>query len=365
LGGAVAEYSIFIRPDLLQRFWQVMADGGFITDAVAVIETSRRTGRRVLAEAGGVRPRRGRGLRGRCLTFAEREEIALGRAAGESMRSIADRLGRSPATISRELERNLDRQGRYRATAAHALAYGRASRPKPAKLVTNLVLREKVEQDLGKKYSPEQITGRLRREFPDDPEMRVSPETIYQSIYVQSRGALRRDLAVCLRTGRAVRRPSRKVGQRKNRIPNMINIAERPPEVEDQAVPGNWEGDLIIGKQNQTAIGTLVERQTGYTMLLHLPDGSKPEQVRDVLAAKIKTLPDSLRLSLTWDQGPEMREWRHVSIDAGIDIYFCDPHSPWQRGTNENTRADGHPALEARPGCRVGETALRAARRQA
>ena len=284
----MAEYSIFIRPDLLQRFWQVMADGGFITDAVAVIETSRRTGRRVLGEAGGVRPRRGRGLRGRCLTFAEREEIALGRAAGESMRSIADRLGRSPATISRELERNLDRQGRYRATAAHALAYGRASRPKPAKLVTNLVLREKVEQDLEKKYSPEQITGRLRREFPDDPEMRVSPETIYQSIYVQSRGALRRDLAVCLRTGRAVRRPSRKVGQRKNRIPNMINIAERPPEVEDRAVPGNWEGDLIIGKQNQTAIGTLVERQTGYTMLLHLPDGYKPEQVRDVLAAKIK-----------------------------------------------------------------------------
>jgi IS30 family transposase len=337
LGGAVAEYSIFIRPDLLQRFWQVMADGGFITDAVAVIETSRRTGRRVLAEAGGVRPRRGRGLKGRCLTFAEREEIALGRAAGESMRSIADRLGRSPATISRELERNLDRQGRYRATAAHALAYGRASRPKPAKLVTNLVLREKVEQDLEKKYSPEQITGRLRREFPDDPEMRVSPEAIYQSIYVQSRGALRRDLAVCLRTGRALRRPSRKVGQRKNRIPNMINIAERPPEVEDRAVPGNWEGDLIIGKQNQTAIGTLVERQTGYTMLLHLPDGYKPEQVRDVLAAKIKTLPDSLRLSLTWDQGPEMREWRHVSIDAGIDIYFCDPHSPWQRGTNENT----------------------------
>jgi IS30 family transposase len=288
----------------------------------------------VLAEAGGVRPGRGRGLRGRCLTFAEREEIALGRAAGESMRSIADRLGRNPATISPELQRNLDRRGRYRATAAHALAYGRASRPKPAKLVTNLVLREKVEQDLEKKYSPEQITGRLRRQFPDDPEMRVSPQTIYQSIYVQSRGALRRDLAVCLRTGRAVRRPSRKVGQRKNRIPNMINIAERPPEVEDQAVPGNWEGDLIIGKQNQTAIGTLVERQTGYTLLVHLPDGYKPEQVRDVLAAKIKTLPDSLRLSLSWDQGPQMRQCRHVSIDAGIDIYFCDPHSPWQRGTN-------------------------------
>jgi len=333
----VAEYSIFIRPDLLQQFWQVMAEGGFITDAAAVIDTSRRTGRRVLAEAGGIRPRRGRDLKGRCLSFAEREEIAVARAAGESMRSIATRLRRSPSTISRELGRNLDRQGRYRATAAHAWAYERASRPKPAKLATNLVLRAKVEQDLEKKYSPEQITGRLRMEFPDDPEMRVSPETIYQSLYVQSRGALRRDLAVCLRTGRALRRPSRKVGQRKNRIPDMINIAERPAEVQDRAVPGNWEGDLIIGKQNQTAIGTLVERQTGYVMLLHLPEGYKPEQVRDVLAAKIKTLPESLRLSLTWDQGPEMRDWKHVAVDAGIDIYFCDPHAPWQRGTNENT----------------------------
>jgi IS30 family transposase len=253
------------------------------------------------------------------------------------MRSIATRLERSPSTISRELARNVDGQGRYRATAAHARAYLRASRPKPAKLATNMVLREKVEQDLEKKYSPEQITGRLQVEFPDDTEMRVSPETIYQSLYVQSRGALRRDLAVCLRTGRALRRPSRKVGQRKNRIPNMVNISERPAEAADRAVPGNWEGDLIIGKQNQTAIGTLVERQTGYTMLLHLPDGYKPEQVRDVLAAKIKTLPDLLRLSLTWDQGPEMRDWKHVAVDADIDIYFCDPHSPWQRGTNENT----------------------------
>jgi IS30 family transposase len=332
----VAEYSIFIRPDLLQQFWQVMAEGGFITDAVEVIDTSRRTGRRVLVEVGGVRPRRGRDLKGRCLTFAEREEIGLARAAGHSMRSIAERLGRSASTVSRELKRNVDRQGRYRPTVAHAQAYERASRPKVAKLVSNLALREKVEKDLEKKYSPEQTVGRLLVEFPDDPEMRVSAETIYQSLYVQSRGALRRDLAMCLGTGRALRRPSRKVGQRKNRIPNMINVSERPAEVEDRAVPGNWEGDLIIGKQNQTAIGTLVERQTGYAMLLHLPDGYKPEQVRDALAAKIKTLPDSLRLSLTWDQGPEMRDWKHVCVDAEIDIYFCDPHSPWQRGTNEN-----------------------------
>ncbi len=333
----MAEYSIFIRPDLLQQFWQVMAEGGFITDAVAVIDTSRRTGRRVLVEAGGVRPRRGRDLKGRCLTFAEREEIALGRAADESLRSIATRLRRSPSTISRELERNVDSQGRYRSTAAHALAYERACRPKPAKLVTNLVLRGKVEKDLEKKYSPEQIVGRLREDFPDDPEMWVSTETIYQSLYVQSRGALRRELTACLRTGRALRRPSRKVGQRKNRIPNMVNVSERPAEANDRAVPGHWEADLIIGQRNLTAIGTLVERQSGYTMLLHLPEGYKPEQVRDVLAEKIKTLPDSVRRSLTWDQGPEMRDWKHVAVAADIAIFFCDPHSPWQRGTNENT----------------------------
>ena len=323
--------------DVVQTFWAAMQRGEFITDAAAEAGTYRKKGARWLAAKGGVRPRRGRDLQGRYLSFGEREEVALGRAGGESVRSIAARLGRSPSTVSRELRRNVDGERCYRATTAHALAYGRASRPKPAKLATNLVLRAKVEKDLERKYSPEQITGRLRVEFPDEPEMQVSPETIYQSLYVQSRGALRRDLAVCLRTGRALRRPSRKVGQRKNRIPNMINISERPPEVEDRAVPGNWEGDLIIGKQNQTAIGTLVERSTGYVMLLHLPDGYKPEQVRDALAAKIKTLPESLRLSLTWDQGPEMREWEHVKVDAGIDIYFCDPRSPWQRGTNENT----------------------------
>jgi IS30 family transposase len=239
--------------------------------------------------------------------------------------------------VSRELRRNVDGRGRYRATTAHALAYHRASRPKPARLVQNLELRAKVEADLAKKYSPEQIAGRLKVDFPDQPEMQVSTETIYQSLYVQSRGALKHELSRCLRTGRAVRRPSRKVGQRKNRIPNMINIAERPAEAEDRAVPGHWEGDLIIGRKNLSAIGTLVERTTNYTMLLHLPDGYTPELVRDALAAKIKTLPDALRRSLTWDQGPEMNRWEHVKIDADIDIYFCDPHAPWQRATNENT----------------------------
>jgi IS30 family transposase len=337
VGELMVKFNDRMATDVVQTFWAAMQRGEFITDAAAEVGTYRQKGRRWLRESGGVRPRRGRDLLGRCLTFAEREEIAIAHARGQGVRQIAHSLGRSPSTISRELQRNVEGTKGYRATTAHALAYERASRPKAAKLATNLVLRAKVEKDLEKKYSPEQITGRLGVQFPDDPEMQVSPETIYQSLYVQSRGALRRDLARCLRTGRALRRPSRKVGQRKNRIPNMINISERPPEVEDRAVPGDWEGDLIIGKQNQSAIGTLVERSTGYVMLLHLPDGYKPEQVRDALAAKIKTLPESLRLSLTWDQGPEMRDWKHVSVDADIDIYFCDPHSPWQRGTNENT----------------------------
>jgi IS30 family transposase len=217
------------------------------------------------------------------LTFSEREEIGLAHAGGESMRAIARRLGRSPSTISRELARTSDRAGGYRATRAHALAYVRASRSKPSKLATNMILGRKVENDLQKHYSPEQIVGRLRQEFPDDQEMRVSHETIYQSLYVQSRGALRRDLTNCLGTGRALRRPCRQPHQRKNQIPDMINIAERRAEADDRAVP------------------------------------------------------DILRASLTWDQGIEMRDWQQVSAAADIDIYFSDPHAPWQRATSKNT----------------------------
>jgi IS30 family transposase len=321
----------------VQVFWAALQRGEFITDAAEAVGTYRKQGTRWVIANGGVRPRRGRNLQGRYLSFAEREEIALGRAAGKSMRDIAKELGRSPSTISRELRRNREHGGRYRARIAHALAYDRASRPKPAKLATNLVLRGMVEKDLEKRYSPEQIAGRLRMEFPDDPEMWVSTETIYQSLYVQSRGALRRELTKCLRTGRALRHPGRQPGQRKNRIPDMVNISERPAEAADRAVPGHWEGDLIIGKQNQTAIGTLVERSTGYVMLVHLPDGYKPEQVAPALAAKIRTLPETVRRSLTWDQGPEMRDWKQVRIAADVEIFFCDPHKPWQRGTNENT----------------------------
>lgn len=337
MGVVMVSYSFRVRPDLLQVLWGRVQAGDYITDAVKLIGTNRRTARRIFDAAGGVRPRRGRDLKGRCLTFAQREEIAIRRAQGQSLRQIGAVIGRSPSTICRELARNTVAVTGYRATTAHALAFERASRPKPAKLHTNIELRVKVEGDLAKKYSPEQIAGRLRVEFPGREEMQVSPETIYQSLYVQSRGALKRELTACLRTGRAVRRSARKAGLRKKRIPDMINISERPAEANDRAVPGHWEGDLIIGKGNLSAIGTLVERTTNYTMLLHLPDGYAAEQVRDALAAKIKTLPDCLRHSLTWDQGIEMRYWKSVSVDADIEIYFCDPHSPWQRGTNENT----------------------------
>jgi len=306
-------------PEVVQPFWAALQRGEFIADAAAQVGTYRKQGTRWVAACGGVRPRRGRNLKGRCLSFAEREEIALARARGETMRAIARRLGRSPSTT------------------AHALAHERASRPKPAKLATNLALRELVQDDLTRRLSPEQIAGQLRRRFPDDPEMWVSTETIYQSLYVQSRGALRRELTRHLRTGRALRKPGRQPGQRKNRIPDMISIAERPPEADERRVPGHWEGDLLIGKRNQTAIGTLVERSSGFAMLVPLPDGYKPEHVAPALARKVQTLPHALRRSLTWDQGPEMRDWKQIHVAAGIDVFFCDPHAPWQRGSNENT----------------------------
>jgi IS30 family transposase len=325
-----------MRPEIIQPFWAALQAGGFISAAAEGVGTYRVKGRRWILAESGIRPRRGRHLVGRCLTFTEREEIALGRARGESVRCIARALGRAPSTVSRELSRNTDRRGEYRATSAHALAWQRAGRPKPAKLWVNRRLREIVEQLLERRYSPEQIAGRLRVQFPADPEMWVSTETIYQSLYVTSRGALRRELTTCLRTGRKLRHPGRKAGAQ-NGPRDMINIAQRPQEADDRAVPGHWEGDLMIGKANKTAIGTLVERSTGYALLVHLPDGYKPEQVAPALAAKIQTLPETLRRSLTWDQGAEMRDWKQVRIDTGIEIYFCDPHAPWQRGTNENT----------------------------
>jgi len=324
-------------PEVVQVFWAALQRGEFIADAAVAAGTYRKQGSRWVAVCGGVRPRRGRDLKGRCLSFAEREELALAHARGEKQCAIARRLGRSASTISRELRRNADRDGGYRATTAHAKAYQRAGRPKPAKLIENQRLREIVQDGLRRRCSPEQIAGRLRRQFPDQPEMWVSAETLYQSLYVQSRGALKRELTRYLRTGRALRKPGRQVAQRKNRIPDVVNIAQRPPEADDRRVPGHWEGDLMIGKRNATAIATLFERSSGFAMLVALPDGYTPEHVAPALARKVQMLPEALRRSLTWDQGPEMRDRKQVHVDAGIDVYFCDPHAPWQRGSNENT----------------------------
>jgi transposase, IS30 family len=213
----------------------------------------------------------------------------------------------------------------------------RLVRPKTSKLAGNTRLRKEVQARLKQNHSPEQISSRLVIDFPDDPEMRVSHETIYRALYVQGRGALNRELTRHLRTGRALRKPRRKPGQRQPRIKDMVSISDRPPEVEDRAVPGHWEGDLITGAQNQSAIGTLVERRTGFAMLLHLPDDHGAAAVQQAMIAKMSQLPAILRQTLTWDQGSEMANHVQIAAATDLDIYFCDPHSPWQRGTNENT----------------------------
>jgi len=270
------------------------------------------------------------------LSLDDRIEVKLGLERAESYMRIADRIGRHKSTVCREVNRNGGREG-YKPAEAHDRAWERARRPKPAKLEENPKLCRRVISDLTKLWSPEEIAQRLKHEFPDDETMRVSHETIYKSIYVQGRGALRKELAACLRTGRAQRRPRHK-RDRRGQIPNMIMISERPAEVEDRAVPGHWEGDLLMGSTaSKSAIGTLVERATRYVILLHLPDGYGAEAVRDTMTATIKTLPDHLWKSITWDQGREMVQHSQFSVDTGIDIYFCDPHSPWQRGSNENT----------------------------
>jgi len=326
-------------------FWRGIRGGLGVEDAAVAAGVSVTAARRWIRHGGGMPSVSLAEPSGRYLSLSEREEIAVGLAAGETHAAIARRLGRHPSTITRELQRNCPRnwrgglaRTRYRATAAQAKAELRACRPKPAKLVTHPPLREYVQAKLGgmERWSPEQIARRLPIDFPDDERMRVSHEAIYQAIYVQGRGALRRELAACLRTGRAVRKSHRRPDERRGRIKDMVMISERPPEVADRAVPGHWEGDLIIGKNGASAIGTLVERTTRFTMLLHLRD-QNPITVRDAITDTITTLPAALRRSLTWDQGREMSRHAQLRLATGVEVYFCDPRSPWQRGTNENT----------------------------
>jgi IS30 family transposase len=316
-------------------FWEGVRAGLGWQDA-AVAAGFPRGGELWFRAAGGVKGNGPGPVSGRFLSLAEREEIAVGLAAGDGVRVIAARLGRAPSTVSREVRRNCLYRGGYRATSAQRRAEDRAARPKQARLARSAGLREWVQARLDERWSPEQISAMLVREFPEDPEMRVSHETIYQSIYVQGRGALRKELAACLRTGRALRKPRRTAGERRGRIPGMVMISERPAEVEDRAVPGHWEGDLIIGS-GSSAIGTLVERSTRFVLLLHLPHGHGADQVAAAMAEAMSGLPAQIRKSLTWDQGAELTQHARISVDTGLEVYFCDPHSPWQRGSNENT----------------------------
>jgi IS30 family transposase len=372
-----------------RAFWRLIAEGLTSEDAGAEVGVSTPVATRWFRHAGGMAPISLDEPTGRYLSFAEREEIALLKAQDHGVREIARRIGRDPATISRELRRNAATrasQRGYRAGVAQWKAQQAAKRPKDAKLVTNPRLREYVERKLagevtdaegcpiagpnvpwagrrhgrrkdrrwGVAWSPEQISNRLKIDFPHDEAMRISHETIYQSLYVQGRGALRRELSACLRTGRALREPRART-RRSGRgyVTDEVKISQRPAEAADRAVPGHWEGDLIIGLE-KSAIGTLVERTSRYTMLLHLPPmedfgkvptvkngpplaGHGAEAVRDAITAQIGSLPEQLRRSLTWDQGSEMAQHAQLKIDAGIAVYFCDPHSPWQRPSNENT----------------------------
>ena len=271
------------------------------------------------------------------LSLREREEISRGLAAGESLRRIAARLGRAPSTICREVTANGGRRA-YRALTADRDARRRARRPKRAKLAMNPRLRRVVEAKLELWWSPQQISSWLASTYPHDPEMRVSHETIYLSLFVQGRGALRKELHNCLRSGRALRRPKARTkgGFGQGQIVGKVMISERPAEVADRAVPGHWEGDLLMGRR-MTAIATLVERHSRYVMLLRLPAGNTAESVRTAIAKRIVTLPAQLRRSLTWDQGKEMAEHARFTVDTGVQVYFCEPKSPWQRGSNENT----------------------------
>lgn len=310
--------------------------GATFEAAAAAVGCSTKSIQRFLALTGGLKRR----LKPRSplrLSIKEREELSRGLVIGDSLRTIARHLGRAPSTVSREVAWS-GSPDRYRAWRADRGAVERGRRPKPGKLALNPRLCREVERGLRAHWSPQQISARLVRDYPDDLEMRVSHETIYRTLFVQARGALRKELTTCLRTGRAQRRPHMRTEQSgAGRIRNPILISERPPEAEDRAVPGHWEGDLIIGKGCRSAIGVLVERSSRYVILLHLPHGRTAEDVRAALTRQVSKLPAELRRTLTWDQGKEMAEHVRFSTDTNMVVYFCDPHSPWQRGTGENT----------------------------
>ena len=330
-GNRGRQLSVLEHLEIRQR----LEDGQTFAVAAAAVGCSTKSIQRLLIRCGGLPPpaRERSALR---LSCSEREELSRGLRAGDSLRAVASRLGRAPSTISREVIANGSRQ-LYRPWRAERTAMCRARRPKTAKLAADTRLRREVERRLGERWSPQQIAARLVQDYPNDPEMRVSHETIYRSLFVQARGALRKELTTCLRTGRTQRRPHRRTHLNSGRLLNMVMISDRPADVADRAIPGHWEGDLLVGRGGHSAIGTLVERKSRYVVLLHLPHGRTAEHVRGALARQLTKLPAQLRRTLTWDQGKEMAEHVRFSVDTDIQVYFCDPHSPWQRGSSENT----------------------------
>jgi IS30 family transposase len=335
LGDGVVPHGVKVPEEELQRAILLLRMGASNRQTARAVGCSSPVIDRLVRTLGGVcRAQVGRSKRN--LSFEERETIMRGLVAEKSLAAIARELGRATSTVSREVNANGGREG-YRAGAADQRATERACRARPTKLQANPELAAVVSVLLDELFwSPQQIAWFLREWYVDRPEMWVSHETIYQALFVQGRGELRKELTACLRTGRARRRPHGKTDDR-GKIPNMVLISERPAEVEDRAVPGHWEGDLMTGAFNRSAIGTLVERTTRFTMLLWLPDGHGADQVSAAMQAKILQLPDHLRRSLTWDQGSEMARHAEFTIATGLPVYFCDPRSPWQRGTNENT----------------------------
>jgi IS30 family transposase len=313
---------------LRQRGWRLTAIAREIGCTAPMVGLMVRSGKHLDAAPFGWEPRSG------SLTIQEREQILFGIGRGDSLSEIARSLERSPSTVTREVNANGGRE-QYSAWHAHARARQQARRPKPCKLQRGRLLRE-VSKRLEQLWSPEEIARRLPLEYPDDPEMRVSHETIYQSLFVQGRGEQRRELARCLRSGRTVRRSRDRV-EKRGRLPGMVMISDRPAEVEDRAVPGHWEGDLILGEGGRSAVGTLVERTTRLLLLLDLAGDRSAEAVEAAMRKAISTLPAELCRSITWDQGAEMAKHADFSLATGIPIFFCDPHSPWQRGSNENT----------------------------
>lgn len=325
-----------LSPADIDEIWSRMRAGHAVKPTARSLGLSTSTVRTYLLRCGGIRPVPRHRAAGR-LSFEEREEISRGLAADRSLRAIAAGLGRSPSTISREVASNGGRR-RYRAATADQHAWARATRPKACKLATNPVLAGIVAEKLQRRWSPQQIAGWLKLTYPHDPEMHVSHESIYRTLFVQSRGALRKELTAYLRTGRVIRRVhGMRLPDGRGGRPGIVNISERPAEAQDRAVPGHWEGDLVFGKQ-MSPVATLVERSTRYLLLVGLPGGDhKADAVADALAAAVAHLPAQLAKSLTWDQGHEMAAHQRFTNETGIQVYFCDPKSPWQRGSNENT----------------------------